>query len=366
MNFKQVLKIVIFMLIVGVECYFLCDLFELKNDYMAQGYASYKAQEKGAVDAVFIGTSGVNRSWIPAKAFDMHGMTVMNLSIDGLPSWTTLDLIKEAYRFQDPKLVILDTRIFTKAEDRLQSDISKVRSRRVIDVLDFFSPNRLSAIDESLNFISEYDEKVSRFDPSFFLSFIQYHGMWADDDYDPLKELGSEPGKYLGFFLQKKRSLVAKEQNEPVWSSETEELPESTMGYLDKIVDYSRENDIELLFVDTPHVTNEEECRRLNALREYLDEKDINYKIYSREKWFLKDEDRDNEKLVKRRFDKDIHFYDASHTNYYGAVIFTRIFADYLEDTYDLPDHSEDPRCESWVGVYSKIKKKVKKWKKES
>ena len=85
MNFKQIIKIVLFTLIFGVILYFLCDIFEYKNNYMAKGYESYKACEDDTVDAVFIGTSGVSRSWIAVQAFEDYGMTVMSFAVDALP-----------------------------------------------------------------------------------------------------------------------------------------------------------------------------------------------------------------------------------------------------------------------------------------
>ena len=95
------------MLILGVIVYFLCDIFEIKNGYMSKGYASYKNFEEDTIDAVFIGTSGVNRSWIAVEAFDLYGMTVATLSTDALPCWITLDMIKEAYKYQNPNINLL-------------------------------------------------------------------------------------------------------------------------------------------------------------------------------------------------------------------------------------------------------------------
>jgi len=363
MNFKQVLKILIFMGIFCVILYFLCDIFEQKNNYMSKGYTSYKNFEEGTIDAVFIGTSGVNRDWISVKGYDMYGLTVATLSIDALPCWQTLDMIKEAYRFQDPKLVILDMRMFTKSDPSTNPKLSITRSRRAIDVLDFFSWNRLDAIKRTLDVVSEFDEDTTKWDPSFFFSFMQFHNMWSEDDFDLFKQIGAEPATYLGFYTNKNKSPKAKKQSYPAWSDGYMEISEIAVECLDEILDYCKEKGIELLFVDTPHILKEEESKRNNEFCRLLDERGQKYLTYSDEEYFLKPEDEGDEELERTKFNRKIHFYDRSHLNFDGAVIFTRIFAKYLKENYDLADHSNDPRCPEWQGKYEKLKSLMKGYK---
>ena len=108
----QVAKVVVFLGIFCVILYFLCDIFEYSNGYMSQRYELYKSFEPDTIDAVIIGTSGVDRSWIAAKGFDKFGLAVYPLSIDAMPCWTVLDMIKEAFLYQNPKLVVIDMRTF--------------------------------------------------------------------------------------------------------------------------------------------------------------------------------------------------------------------------------------------------------------
>ena len=67
---SQIAKVVIFLGIFCVILYFLCDIFEYGNNYISQRYDLYKSFEPDTIDAVIIGTSGVDRSWIAAKGFD--------------------------------------------------------------------------------------------------------------------------------------------------------------------------------------------------------------------------------------------------------------------------------------------------------
>ena len=360
MNFKQIIKIILFTLIFGVILYFLCDIFEYKNNYMAKGYESYKACEDDTVDAVFIGTSGVSRSWIAVQAFEDYGMTVMSFAVDALPYWTAIDMIKEAYRYQNPGLLILDMRMFTLYDPAKVPDLSVTRARRVIDTLDFFSPNRLDAINRTLKLVDTFENyDMSRFDPSLFLSFIQYHGMWADDGFDPFSQIGSAEAKYLGFYVNGKNSIMKKKLKLPEWTDEETVLTPSAVECLLEILDYCNEKGIKILFVDTPHYLSKIESKRNNALKALLDEKGLKYVMLSDEEWYLTEEEMTAGSSNELKFNRNEHFYDGSHVNYYGAVIFTKLFSEYLSENYDLPDHRGDERCSEWEGKNTKLIKKM-------
>lgn len=67
--------------------------------------------------------------------------------------------------------------------------------------------------------------------------------------------------------------------------------------------------------------------------------------------------------LDEKIYDKTKDFIDDGHVNYYGAEKFTPVFAKYLVENYDLPDHRDDVRCiEDWVGPYDTIKKRIASW----
>ncbi len=365
MNFKQVLKIIFFMLILGVIVYFLCDIFEIKNGYMSKGYASYKNFEEDTIDAVFIGTSGVNRSWIAVEAFDLYGMTVATLSTDALPCWITLDMIKEAYKYQNPKLVILDMRMFTKYDPSKYPELSMTRARRAIDTLDFFSWNRIDAINRTLELGSTYDIGISRFDPSFFFSFIQYHEMWSEDDFEIFSEIGSPTATYLGFYVNKKKSIYVEPQKKSKWTDEYLEIAPIAIECLDEILEYCDENNIELLFVDTPHTLSSSDSKRNNEFCRLLDERNQKYVLFTDPEYVYTAEDADDPEAKENKINRKKHYYDVNHLNFYGAEIFTRIFAEYLKENYDLPDHTGDERCPEWVGKYTKLKKLMATYKKQ-
>ncbi|MCR5324432.1 MAG: hypothetical protein K6E85_14330 [Lachnospiraceae bacterium] len=385
----QVAKVVVFLAIFCVILYFLCDIFEYANNYMSQRYERYKDFEPDTIDAVIIGTSGVDRSWIAAKGFDKFGLAVYPLSIDAMPCWTALDMIKEAYRYQNPKLVVIDMRMFVIYDPSYKVNLSKTRARRVIDTLDFFSPNRLNAINSTQKVMSVADPGESRFEPSYFFTFIQYHSKWSDTGFNTFEEIGCKASKYLGFYLTS-YSVKAKKLKKTKWTDVRKPLTDIAEQSLYEILDYCEQNNIELLFLDSPHYLSKNEVKRTNTLCDILDSRGINWVSYTGQDWYYDEEhfeeiitvDEEGKYVVnhngivlryatkekainyltKHTFDRKLHFYDSSHLNFEGAAIFTRLFGDYLVNNYDLGDHSDDPKYEEWENVYKAIKKKIKKY----
>ena len=56
----------------------------------------------------------------------------------------------------------------------------------------------------------------------------------------------------------------------------------------------------------------------------------------------------------------DNDFYNLFHLNIYGSTKYTLYFAKYLHEHYDLPDHRNDKKYNSWDKTYEKLKEHYK------
>lgn len=105
MTKKQVVKCIAFLLSVSLMLILLCDLFETENiENFDQNMYTYRDLPKGTADAVFLGTSGVDRFWIAPQAYEDYGMTVHNLSYDAFPAWLYTNIIDEISDMQETKI----------------------------------------------------------------------------------------------------------------------------------------------------------------------------------------------------------------------------------------------------------------------
>lgn len=345
MKNKKLVRSLVFAVLVFALILTLCDLFEYGNDHASQRIETYQQLEKNTVDAVFVGTSGMDRYWIGPKAFEENGITAYSLSTEAMPTWLLKSMLIEATDNQSPKLAIIDMRSFMLSYDG--GEINDVRSRRVIDVLDFFSYSRLNAINRTLKVLSKWDDDTSRFDMSFFFSFIRYHSLWEEESFS-FDELKDPESKYMGFYVHENLSIAPISKiGADVTTQEREPLDPLCEQQLYELLDYVAKQDYEVLFLDTPHCYNELEAKRMNTLCDILDEEGVSY--------FVPGVDRE-------LYDLETDFYNDGHVNYYGAEKFTEMFAEYLNENYDLPDRRGDEDCDDWVGVYDVIKAQIKKF----
>lgn len=351
MTKKEVLRCIAFGLLLCVVLVMLCGLFENKNNSnWEKRLSAYKEYPKDTVDAIYVGTSGADRYWIGAKAYQDYGMTVYPISTDGLPAWLYTNAMEFALLTQDPELVILDMRSFA---DQSSPDDMDVCARRFLDALDFGSPLWFRTALKSMEKIHEVDNTKSRLDLSFLLSFIRFHPQWAEDDYLFSNQIGDKPSPYNGFFMNS--SLTAfPEPIDPIQHDNTitQELTPLCEEALYEIIDFAQEHDLEILFVDSPKIQTEIDAGCSNYLYDLLDAKGIPYVTFY-----------DTSVPVggcTLDFDYEKDFYNEGHVNFYGAVKYTDALAAYLNENYNLPDRRGEEATDAiWSGTYEKILKTV-------
>ena len=347
---KIIIRCIAFALIICMMFVVLCDLLELNNtSNYDRRYTTFRKLEKNTVDAVYIGTSGVDRYWISPKAYEEYGMTVYPLAIDSMPTWLFINVLEDAFKRQNPELVLIDARSF--GQDNTNQTTMDTRARRVLDAMAMFSTERVKAGFKTMEVMhNTFEDEQSRFDLSYLLSFIKYHDRWKDDDYKIKNNLGNKEHQYSGFYITGNSTTIEPQEYTPYNFDLYEPLDPLTEESLYELLDYLEEKDVEVLFVDTPQMKDDKEIGRGNTLYKNLDERGVDY-IH-----FLSEE---GEHVID--FDYSHDFYDSPHVNYYGAEKFTEYFAKYLDENYDLPDRrGEEDVAKDWDGRYDAVKAKIK------
>lgn len=352
MTKKQIFRCIAFALVFCMMLVVLCDLFESDNNTnFDMRFTTYRNLEKDTVDAVFIGTSGVDRYWIAPKAYEEYGMTVYSLSSDAMPTWLFTNMIDEAYTYQNPELILIDARAY--GQDNSLVKPMDARARRVLDAMNFWSINRIKTAFKTMETIHSAHEEQSRFDLSYLFSVAKYHDKWAEDDYEIKNNLGNKEHEYGGFYMSGSLSTFSEPQVTDSYDFDLyEPLDPVAEESLYELLDYVKEKNLNVLFVDTPQLRDETETGRANTLYKILDEEGIDYVNF-----FATDSD----EMYVIDFDYEKDFYNSGHTNYYGAEKFTDYFAQYIDENYDLPDRRGDEAvAKDWDGKYDAIKEKIK------
>lgn len=349
MNKKQVLRSVAFACVFVFVLYQLCILFEGSNDLAAKSFNTFYELEDETVDAIMVGTSGVDRYWIAAKGYEEYGMTMYPLASNAQPTWEILSIIKEAEaQNQNIQLVVVDMRPFT-VEYKVGGSKQEAFSRQLIDVLPFFSANRMDAIERTIDRVETIDPEAECDRLSFYLPFIKFHPKWSEDKFT-FRKLLNQDSSYLGFHMTEKHSAVQKSVDKRTeLTDETMELTDVAQKDLYEILDYCEKQEYDVLFVNTPHYLNQSQVMKMNTLSAILEEEGVPYLNYA--------------VVDESIFSLEEDFYNDGHVNYYGAEKFTTILAEYIDENYDLPDRRSDKEvAKDWDGVYDKIKNKIKEW----
>lgn len=352
MTIKQAIRSVAFLLVCAVMALFLCDVFEQENTQNNdRRMYSYRNLEKNSIDAFIMGTSGVDRYFISSKAYEDYGMTVYPFSSDALPCWLYTELLDEALSYHTPELIILDIRAFVQDNNRMGT--MDVRARRILDTMPIYSINRLKAAFKVMRIMETVDENAPLIDFSYLFSFIKYHGKWKEDDFTFLNNLGEEEHEYLGFYIDEEKTVRKRKVSCVPWDPYAQfELDPLSQTELHRVIEYIKKKNLNVLFIDTPQANTLLRMGRANTIYGILESEGIPYIEFN-------STDTDNFMTVDLDFKND--FYDARHVNFYGAQKFTDVFAKYLNDNYDFPDHRGDEKiAKRWDGVYDELCLKIK------
>lgn len=357
MTKKQIIRCIGFLTALCMVVIILCDLFELPNNsnYDKRFY-TYRNFPQETIDGVFIGTSSADRYWMAAKAYEEYGMTVFPLSSDAMPTWLFINVIEEAYKYQNPKLILIDLRAYAQENDKASK--MDARARRIIDAMDIFSINRVKTAFKTIESIRFMHKDKSLIDVvSYLVPVFKYHSKWSEDDYRFEKNIGSKTQNYAGFFVNSKLSVQKAPQTPVVYNpNATAEFDPLAEASLYELIDYIKEKDLNVLFVDTPQFKSEYEMGIANRVYEILDENGLEYIQFDAGKG-------DGSFVID--FDNSKDFYDEGHVNYRGSLKFTKYFAKYLDEKYDFPDRREDHEVNQyWDGKYEAILKKMAQYEK--
>lgn len=352
MTKKQLIRSIAFFMAVAVMVLALCDLFDMDNTYnFNQRYCTYRNFPEDTVDAVILGTSGVDRYWVPSQAYEEYGITVYPLSTDAFPAWLYKYAVDEALRFQDVDLLILDIRPFTLEECNIND--MDIRARRFLDALTPFSINRIKGCLETMKIRDEVDKSASRLDLSYLFPIIKFHGRWSQDDYLISNNWSKAPHEYLGFnIIDNATTRMAPQEHFGYDADYYVDLNPYIEAYLYDFLDYLKElKDLEILFIDTPQVREDVEMGMSNKIYTILEEEGFDYIHYY---------DENSDSTFSIDIDLETDFYNEGHTNFYGAEKFTTIFSEYLVENYDLKDRRDDVKVqEHWNGVQEKLLIKI-------
>lgn len=298
----NILKASSFLLILAITLLTASYIFVPKNNYKDFGMDNIEAngilgERENSIDVIVVGDSEAYSSISPMQIWGEKGITSYVCATPAQQMYMTLQFVKQAFKYQSPKIIIMETNAIyreTKAENFLTSKI------------------------ESLFSIFKYHNRWKTISPIDFGGSISY--TWTDD--------------YKGFYY--KTNITPAENKEyMIKTEEVKEIPKWNLTYLSEIAELCEHNDAKLILLSTPSSENWN-YEKHNGIQAYAEQNGITYLDMN----LLTDE-------IGIDWEKDTRD-KGDHLNYSGAVKVSLYLGEYLKNNYELTDQRENPQYSDW------------------
>lgn len=284
------------LIVVGIVFCFLLSIFSMPfQKYHKYGYQFEEVQsktklvneQKTSIDCVFLGDSQGWSTYSPIQLYKEHGFTSLNLCTPGQFMYDTYVLLKNTYKKQKPKLVVIDSNMISS----------------------FLNPLKFILL-QNYPIFHYHNIDTNKISEEYFAKkgFNEYEGIVG----------------YTG-------SLDYME------SEERNTLSKQAMQYLDKINQLCKENESQMLLVNTVSPLVWSNVRH-EIIQKWCTDNNVNYVDYN-----------SSEQLETIDFDFSNDFRDGGdHVNLNGSRKICKNLGNYIKQNYALEDHRKDSSYQEW------------------
>lgn len=328
-NIRWIAGILAFWLLAFAVFGVVSEVFRLKTGGKVDMIHSFYDVEENMIDVLSIGSSHSYHSIQPNLLWGNYGVSSYVMSSPGQSVPCSYYLLKEAFKYQSPKVVMLETYCFRDTKlyrseglFRQVSDGMRFGETKIEMINDFFPE-------------SGWKEKLS-----FYIPFLMYHARWS--------ELGDEDFNKNTWMKGGVLNFRQVPQSEPVFPKRPREIPELTRKYLDKITELCEEKGAQLVLYAAPFASPPSATKVLRtnlAVEEYAKEKGVPFLFF--------------QKTNDLGIDFETDFYDDQHLNSYGTEKLTNKIGEWLVQNYGLADHRQEEKYESWNEDYVRYRNLV-------
>lgn len=324
-----VMRVFVFFIIGIVIFFLLSPIFIPKTVNEQLGYyrailQGFYAEPKDSLDVVIMGDSSVYKGISPIKMWENWGFASYNFASPSQRMWDNYYCLQEVLKYQKPKVVVLNVDQAFNETPMMES-----RMRHLYDNL----PNSINKVTAILDLAQE--NKIEDIATLIFPIF-RFHTRWnelTDDDF----QLAHTNFYYSFKGYQMTKGVKAFKGNKDYMKKENKKnkIGPKAQKYLEKIRETCRENNIQLLLIETPAPQTWNKTKHLEI-----------------QKWAVKNSvpffDMNLEKEgLDMNWEEDTQD-KGYHMNVKGAEKISACLGNYLKTQYQLPDHRQDSSFAQW------------------
>lgn len=280
----------------------------------------FYGEPENTIDIVVLGNSGAYSGFSPMELWNKFGYVSYVASEGNQNLGESICIFDEVLKRQKPKLLIIDVDCFWQTK------------------------NELARIEYSLK------AYLYRWFPMF-----KYHDRWKTTTLDEMfaeKQYNyrtTTKGQYLSRDTKALEKEFVMEETDKV-----EEVPKSSVVFMNILLKKCEENGIEVLLIDIP-ATYSWNYAKHNGVEAFAKEKGLHFidlSLVTDEKYAI-------------NWEKDTRD-GGRHLNSYGARKVTRYLGEFIQENYDIEDKRGDEAYSQWDEDYKEYKAFMKKGRKKA
>ncbi|MBR6159985.1 MAG: hypothetical protein IKQ40_06740 [Lachnospiraceae bacterium] len=286
------------------------------EDGINQFDALYKHPDN-TIDVFFLGSSHVYCDIATGVLWDNYGLATFDLGGAEAPAWVSYYQLKEALRYQHPKLVCFEVSVAD--EILFQNDKWSVDNNYGMN----WNSNRI----EQLRVNSEGDDFYVRLNPYNIM-----HGRYKDLQENDFRNVRNTVN-YKGF---DPREVVIEEETPDMSEvTDTEPCPEKVEEYVRATIQLCKSEGIPIVLFISPYGVEEHEQRIYNYLGEVAKSEGVEF-------WDF------NRRYDEIGLDFSVDISDGSHLSYTGNYKYSDYLGKLISEKFDIPDRRGDKLYKSW------------------
>lgn len=287
----------------------------------------YSYKNENHYDVLTTGTSMAVINISNEELYSNYGIASMTLGEPEQPLFLTYYTLKEALKYQNPKVIVFDIQSLFYSDEFIKVRFMMDEHHYIHFSLDSMKNGKIKkmALDEAKKYMTDLDIW------DYYSEMYYNHSNWQDIDKNNfVRKTGKDImfGNWLSLDMQEniRRSVFPYTVEK---TNEIEEISENNLKYFSMLVDLCRENGIELLLVRSSGAPFNFSWERDNAVNNLAKQYDLNYIDFN----LVEDE---------IGFEWSTDTVDGGHSNVSGAKKWTDYIGKFLTENYEFTDRRKD------------------------
>lgn len=300
------------------------------NGDVKDRFAGFYAEEKDSIDVLLCGSSTVGTSFSPGYMWGKYGFTSYPISTNTQRPKAIRYLLEEAYKYQNPEVVVIELRMFTYEDEEMKQDEPHIRE--VTDNMKY-SLQRVKTVHALTDGVDGFANKVS-----YYFDIMKYHSNWGMFFLpEELQKVTYEkPDLHKGFEHSEEIMYHDVSIDAYIPSEERLAIPKDQEKVLRELISYLKEKDQKALFVVSPIKYDYAFFAKANYMKDIVESEGFQYVNMMEE--------------ANPTFATD--FLDGAHTNILGAKKCSEALGEILSKEFGLLDKREETTYDSWDESY--------------